>query len=463
MERLKRICPNAVIKTDLESTDELPDCDARALTLLASDLRRYQKDGVCPNRLPALLEYLRGKAETRTLVERMLEESASRFGERSIGEQAALSLYGRSVPMSASRLESFNNCPFQHFVRYGLGAKETLEYTERMVDLGEFFHAALEAFVNAVNEKQLNWKLLSDETALSVTDEILPGVIAEHNYGILLDNERQKATLFLLVETVKQSALAVTRQLRAGSFEPAATEARFGVGQPFPPIRLALADGREALVGGKIDRIDRARVSDGECLRIIDYKTGGKDFDFSGILQGLTLQLPLYLAAVSAGGQVRAGMYYMPVTQPAVSDSEEDIEAAVADAFRLQGLTISNLEVLHASENNMSGQSGVLYKVERTGENAYSGSVCSAGELEALLTLARKKSEETLARMLSGEMTASPAARKKNRPACEYCEYNSVCRFDPATPGCSVRLYKTVKQADFFKLIAGGDADALYE
>ncbi len=470
VERLKRICPNAVIKTDLESTDELPDCEARALTLLASDLRRFYKDGVCPERLPALLELLRENAKTRLLVDRMLEESASRFGERSIGGQAALSLYGRSVPMSASRLESFNNCPFQHFVRYGLSAKETLEYTERMVDLGEFFHAALEAFVNAVNEKNLNWKLLSDETALAVTDEILPGVIAEHNYGILLENERQKATLFLLIETVKQSALAVTRQLRAGNFEPLATEARFGAGQPFPPIRLVLPDGKEALVGGKIDRIDRARVSGGECLRVIDYKTGGREFDFSGVLQGLTLQLPLYLAAASANGQIRAGLYYMPVTQPAVSDSEEDIEGAVADAFRLQGLTVSNIEVLRASESGMSGASSVLDKVKQTGEDEYSGSVCTFGELESLLELARKKSEETLERMLSGEMTASPAARKKNHPACECCEYNSVCRFDPATPGCTVRLYKTVKQADFFELLArdgenhtGGDADALYE
>ncbi|MEN6595636.1 MAG: PD-(D/E)XK nuclease family protein [Clostridiaceae bacterium] len=463
VERLKQICPNCELKTDIESTDELPDCEARALTLIASDLRRFRQDGVVPERLPALIELLTRRNGTRDLVLRMLQESASRFGERTIGEQFATALYGKSIPMSASRLESFNNCPFQHFVRYGLGAAETLEYTERMVDLGEFFHAALEAFVNAVNEQKLNWKLLSDETALSITDDILPGVIAEHNYGILLENERLKATLFLLIETVKQSALAVTRQLRAGSFEPIATEARFGVGQPFPPICLALPDGREALVGGKIDRIDSARVSGGEYLRVIDYKTGGKDFDFSGVLQGLTLQLPLYLTAASKGASRRAGMYYMPVTQPAVSDSEEDIEGAVADAFRLQGLTVSNIEVLRASDNTMSGASSVLYKVERTGEEAYAGSVCSTGEMEELLALARKKSEETLERMMSGEMTASPAARKKNRPACEYCDYNSVCRFDPATPGCTVRLYKTVKQADFFKLIAGGEADALDE
>ena len=52
----------------------------------------------------------------------------------------------------------------------------------------------------------------------------------------------------------------------------------------------------------------------------------------------------------------------------------------------------------------------------------------AAKSAEELLALARKKSEETLERMMSGEMTASPAGRKKNRPACEYCDYTVLCQ-----------------------------------
>ncbi len=466
IERLKDICPDCTMKSDIEETNALPDCIAEALTLTASDLRRFRDrpEDQVPPRLPALIEWLTRQDATRELTCRMIDESAARYLPLTLPSDAAAALYGKSIPMSASRLESFNNCPFQHFVRYGLRAEETREFTERAADLGEFYHAALEVFVRAVNESGKNWKLLSDEEALLLLDGVLPDVIANHHDGILVENERMKATVFLLIETLHQSALAITAQIRAGSFTPVQTEVRFGFGAPFPPIRLMLPDGKEALVGGIIDRVDRAISGGRELLRIVDYKTGGRDFDFAGVLQGLTLQLPLYLMAAAERTETRAGLYYMPISQSVVSDAEEDIAGAVSDAFRLKGLTLNEAAVVHASDNTLaSGSSSVLYKVDQTGENEYSGSVCSQAQMQALLDLAKKKSESTLSRMLAGEINASPAARKKQQQACVYCDYKSVCRFDPKKPGCRVRLLKTIKQDEFFALLNGGDADAMDE
>jgi ATP-dependent helicase/nuclease subunit B len=153
----------------------------------------------------------------------------------------------------------------------------------------------------------------------------------------------------------------------------------------------------------------------------------------------------------------------MPISQPVVSDAEEDIEGVVAEAFRLKGLTLSDTAVIRASDNALSGgKSAVLYKVEQVGETEYAGSVCSGDQMESLLALAKKKSEQTLSRMLGGELAASPAARKKRQEACIYCDYKSVCRFDTKKPGCRVRMLKTIKQDEFFALI-GGEADAFRE
>ena len=463
VERLKTLCPTCSVKSDIESTDALPDCVPEALTLTAGDLRRFREEGVCPARLPALIEWLTNRDSTRQLTQRMIAESAAVYLPLTISQETAGLLYGKSVPMSASRLESFNNCPFQHFVRYGLRAQETREFTERAADLGEFYHAVLEAFVNEVNERGMVWKNLSDAEALVILDEVLADVVPMHNDGILNENERMKATLFLLTETLQQSVLAIVGQIRAGSFTPTKTELRFGFGEPYPPIRLLLTDGREALVGGKIDRVDRATSGGREMVRIVDYKTGGRDFDFAGVLQGLTLQLPLYLMAATNQAETRAGLYYMPISQPVVSDSAEDIEGAVIDAFRLKGLTLSDPAVIRASDNLIEGKSAVLYDVKATGEEEYSGSVCSQAELNDLIQIAKKKSEQTLEKMLSGDMNASPAARKKRHEACEYCDYKSVCRFDPKKPGCRIRMLKSIKQDEFFTLIGGGTIDALDE
>lgn len=461
VERLRKICPTCLVKTDIESTDALPDCIAEALTLVAGDLRRFRDEKVCPERLPALVEWLLSRDDTRELTRRMLAESTARFKPLTIGREAAKKLYGTRVTMSASRLESFNSCPFQHFVRYGLHAEETKEYTERAADLGAFYHAALEAFVRTVNERGLDWRQLTDENAIALLNELLPGVLANHNYGILVENERMRATVFLLIEVVHQSALAILNQARSGRFAPVLTEVRFGQGAPFPPIRLALSDGKEALLGGVIDRIDRAAVNGREMTRIIDYKTGGKEFDFSGVLNGLTLQLPLYLLAAAECSETRAGFYYMPILQPVVSDTEEDVESAAMDAFRLKGLTLSDPDVISASDFAISGTSGILGGVRKVGEETYSGSVCTQREMDLLIEAAKKKSEETLFCMLEGEMTASPAARQKRKQACVYCDYNSICRFDARVPGARVRLLKSVKQDAFFDLLNEGEHDAL--
>ncbi|NLI53226.1 MAG: hypothetical protein GX417_02760 [Clostridiales bacterium] len=465
VERLRDLCPGCMVKSDIASTEALPDCAAEVLTLTAADLRRFRDrpDDKIPARLPALVEWLSRNDDTRELARRMLDESAARYPTFTLSRETAEALYGKSVPMSASRLETFNTCPFQHFVKYGLRAEDAQEFTERAADLGEFYHAVLERFVRAVNESGKQWKRIADDEALSLLDEVLREVTPAHHFGIFVENERMKATLFLLVETLQQSVLAIVNQIRAGSFTPVQTEVRFGQGAPFPPIRLLLPDGSEALVGGKIDRVDRAVSGGQEYVRIVDYKTGGKDFDFTGVLQGLTLQLPLYLMAAAERAQTRAGMYYMPISQPVVSDAEEDVEGAVADAFRLKGLTLSDAAVVRASDNQISGASSVLFGVRAAGEDGFSGSVCSRQELDALIRLTKKKSEQTLSGMLAGDMAASPAARKKRQEACVYCDYKSVCRFDPKKPGCRVRLMKTIKQDEFFSLIDGGEGDALDE
>jgi ATP-dependent helicase/DNAse subunit B len=113
VERLKSICPTCREKTDIESSDALPDCAAAALTLVAGDLRRFRDEKVCPGRLPALVEWLTAR-RTRELTHRMLGESAARFHAGYDWREAAKKLYGTRVPMSASRWK-LQQCPFQHF------------------------------------------------------------------------------------------------------------------------------------------------------------------------------------------------------------------------------------------------------------------------------------------------------------------------------------------------------------
>ena len=60
------------------------------------------------------------------------------------------------------------------------------------------------------------------------------------------------------------------------------------------PLRLGTASGDEVRVEGKVDRVDCYHGSDRDYIRVIDYKTGGKKFDLSEVVQGLNMQTVSY-------------------------------------------------------------------------------------------------------------------------------------------------------------------------
>ena len=52
--------------------------------------------------------------------------------------------------MSVSRLETFAQCPYRHFIRYGLSPKEALRPGVDRAELGTLYHEAAERFTRAV-------------------------------------------------------------------------------------------------------------------------------------------------------------------------------------------------------------------------------------------------------------------------------------------------------------------------
>ena len=229
-------------------------------------------------------------------------------------------MYGPAPSMSASRLEQFNRCPFAHYLKYGIKAKERPESKEEAADAGTFLHDALDGFLKLVKERDLNWAALTDADADRLVDEVMPELVATHNDGIFLRDVRLREALFLRIESVKKCARSIVKQMQAGSYLPYETELAFGPDCPFPPLLLRTDDGRTVKLYGRIDRVDRSR--DG-FYRVIDYKMGDRKFDPAKIEAGLSLQLPLYLAAVEGLDGQMGGMYYMPLSLPAPKEGEE--------------------------------------------------------------------------------------------------------------------------------------------
>ena len=76
-------------------------------------------------------------------------------------------------------------------------------------------------------------------------------------------------------------------------------------------------------INGKVDRVDLFDRDGVQYLRVVDYKTGKKEFKLSDVIYGVNMQMLIYLATLSENAEARyggklapAGILYVPASRP---------------------------------------------------------------------------------------------------------------------------------------------------
>lgn len=456
--RVGELVPNHT-KIDVSNRESvLPSCRYEALMRLSDGLSYRAAEREIPRGLAVTDAWFR--REEPALRDRLKRASENSFGALLPGDLTR-KLYGAHLTMSASRLEQFNECPFKHFMNYGLNAQPRKVYEESKMDLGIFYHDALNAFFRFILQEKIDIRSMDDDLREAIVSKLLPDVIRSHNERMLEEDPRTRATLFLLERTVRQCIKAAVGHLQAGGFVPKGSEVAFGPGKENPPILLLTEDGITAELTGKIDRVDMA-AADGSICRIIDYKTSGESFSFGEIRDGLALQLPLYLLAVQNRAPQKgktAGIYFMPIRIKSIDEKEAPTEEKLAEMVKkeylLRGLTLGSPEILKLTDSDCQDRSftsNVVASLKIKTDGAFSSKAIVAGEEDFIRVLeeAKRKSAETLGEMMHGHWEASPVDKK-----CDYCPYKSVCRFDERLPGCRRRPGSKAIKLDEFLSVKG--------
>ena len=266
--RIKRLFPRL---TAADGRAAYPTDKEGGFRRLVRELAVYEREGLTSEFLPAQRAYFAADGVYGPRLRRAEAAISGGISPAPFGKELAQRMYGPAPSMSASRLEQFNRCPFAHYLKYGIKAKERPESKEEAADAGTFLHDALDGFLKLVKERDLSWAALTDADADQLVDEVMPELVATHNDGIFLRDVRLREALFLRIESVKKCARSIVKQMQAGSYLPYETELAFGPDCPFPPLLLRTDDGRTVKLYGRIDRVDRSR--DG-FYRVIDYKMG---------------------------------------------------------------------------------------------------------------------------------------------------------------------------------------------
>lgn len=364
-------------------------------------------------------------------------------------------LYGKPMYSSVSKLETFNECPFKFFVRYGLKAKERRKFEVSIPDIGTILHETLKIFAEQLKEQNIPWRSVSKEQSNQLVSTIMDKLLQEKKSTIFTSSARYQYLYSRLKRIVKRSVWALTDHIKRGAFEPAEVEIAFSDDPDgMPPIIIELSNGEQIKLIGRIDRLDILKVGDTSYLKVIDYKSGSKSFDLEEVYYGIQLQLLLYLDALIENGDwifdetlMPGGIFYFKIDDPIVKGDElsGEIEKAILRQLKMSGLVLADVNVVKSIDSEIGQHSDVIPAGLKKDESfTSSSSVATLEQFDLLRKHGRKIVQQISEEIVKGTVSIAPKKNNKYK-ACTYCDYGGICQFDTLLKG---NQYQSIRSMD---------------
>ena len=346
-------------------------------------------------------------------------------------------LYGKVLRLSASQINRQAECRLAYFLDYGLAAKERKEATVDSAEFGTYVHEVLEKTVADVMYRG-GFHEVSLEQTQHLAEEHSE-VYAQRKFKDL-SSERMD---YLFRRNIRELEIIVEElwnELHVSEFQPAGVEIQFDQDGQCAPI--ALTGGvMQAFLRGFVDRLDTWKWKNQTYYRIVDYKTGKKDFDYCDILNGLGLQMLLYLFALEKGGAdlvgdnpQAAGVQYFSARVPYVSidgrEDEDKLDKERKTNRRHKGLLLNETHVLEAMEPRGASEgrwdpAWLCCKVDAKGNLV--GDLANRGQLRKLERFVMDTLAGMVNEIASGEVSPNPYTRGSAHNVCTFCPFGAVC------------------------------------
>ena len=364
-------------------------------------------------------------------------ENAVRSRAHTLGAVSAdhiHSLYGKTLKLSASQVDTQADCRLSYFLKYGLRARERKEATVDPAEFGTFVHAVLEKTARAVMDLG-GFHDITEGEVLSLAAKFAEEYIQERFAD--LDSSR---LAYLFQRNGRELDMVVSelwRELSQSAFQPVDFETAFGDNEKMPPIEIP-ASGMDAQLRGFVDRVDAWQANGQNYFRVVDYKTGKKDFDYCDVFNGRGLQMLLYMFALEQGGQkilgdhaISAGVQYFPARVKIMSSdgrlTPEEAEKEREKDWKRRGLLLSDPEVLDAmcpedAPNRLC--------VTRKKDGTITGDLADRDQMKQLKAYVYALLGRIVDEIASGDVTPNPYTRGTSHNACTFCPYGAVCSPD---------------------------------
>ena len=366
--------------------------------------------------------------------------------ECTVSPEVVKTLFGNRLSLTQSRLEKYVMCGFNYYCSYVLGLRESKRAVFQLNDIGTFIHYLLEKFMKEI--------CVNNQINLTITDEeidaILQKIVRQYLLELLGENyaisNRTKHLFLRLNKLSFMIAKNLISEFKQSDFIPTYFELNIGTqDSDIQAIEFELKDGSKVSLRGVADRIDTYKKDGNVYIRVVDYKTGSKEFSFDDLKEGLNTQLLIYLFSIcyaqsekkklelgcaEDGDLIPAGIQYLSSNAPIISVEKfcdsEDIEKMIQNEFSRSGLLTSDPEILYAINHDLDPKIVSKVKADENGVMIGKSITDSDGFNEIYDMLC-----ETIIRvaesMKAGKADAIPLRKGEESP-CRYCKMKSICR-----------------------------------
>ena len=467
--------------TDMRSDDELmifknsiaiASCGATISALSSSIMGEAKQPSVGFTRIKDLFEGLEEEYSSRNIIDKIytpelaLEyySASDKDLKNAISQRLGVSITGGSfsndrqvlsegtlntiytgdLRLTQSAIEKFQSCHFSYYAYYLLKLRSNRKFEFASIEIGNMFHSVFEYILTIIRDLKGDFSGLTDDEVGKLVSQLSKEYIENICKGAFISGRLNH--LFTKMEANLQVVTKkIVDEFRQSGFSPSYFELNFdGDGKNEPlPLELTANDGTKIILHGKADRVDVYRNEGYTYVRIVDYKTGNKEFNMADFKNGTELQLFIYLFALckmkdckfkqgllmGTSEVLPAGAYYMPL-KVGKTVVERDLPLN-ADEVR----KISNDEIRkNAMPNGVFLDDENILKIQdKSGEffpkkTGSSKKYFTLEGFEGLYNDMEGTIKDIVCSMKNGDASAIPLKDDAFFSTCDFCENKAFCR-----------------------------------
>lgn len=392
------------------------------------------KEGRVDPAWKGLYRWYLSQDQWREKVQPFLEAAFYQYHANPMRAEVTHALYGMVLENSVTRLEQFSACAFRHFLQYGLKLEERMLGEFAPVDMGNLFHEALERYSNHMEQAGYHWFDVPEEAEEELMDLAIEETLGA-GFGSMLFQEARTAYLLERMKRIlKRTIETIAKQVKTSHFSPEGYEISFSFAENLDAANFILSEEEKMRLRGRIDRIDTKKEENQVYVKVIDYKSGNKEFQLLSLYHGLQLQLVVYMnSAIELLKRkypekevLPGGMYYYHLDDPMIegnsSSTDAEIQEKILEELKLKGIA-GEIE-----------DGSVSKKAKKAGRE----------EFQILSRYVNHKIRDIGRKIFDGEIGAEPY-QLGDDTGCDYCPYYGVCGFDASSPGWGYRKLENIK------------------